>query len=86
MGKLAKFLQSILSGTSDQNIAFTDLRNVLKRFGFSERIRADHTIFAKDGIREIIHLQPAGAKAKPYQVKQVQSKSVASWLDTSWQI
>ena len=27
--------------------------------------------FSKDGIPEIINLQPAGAKAKPYQVKQV---------------
>ncbi len=71
MGKLAKFLQSILSGTSDQNIAFTDLRNFLKRIGFIERIRGDHYIFSKDGISEIINLQPAGAKAKPYQVKQV---------------
>lgn len=41
--------------------------------GFEERIRGDHHIFSKDGIEEIINLQPKGAKAKPYQVKQVRN-------------
>jgi len=30
-----------------------------------------HHIFYKEGIEEILNLQPDGAKAKPYQVKQV---------------
>ena len=30
-----------------------------------------HHIFAKEGVEEILNLQPKGAKAKPYQVKQV---------------
>jgi len=32
-----------------------------------------HRIFYKDGIEEIINIQPKGSKAKPYQVKQVRS-------------
>jgi hypothetical protein len=39
--------------------------------GFDERIRGDHHIFTKEGIADILNLQPRGAKAKPYQVKQV---------------
>jgi hypothetical protein len=43
-------------------------------FGFNERIRGDHHIFARDGIAEILNLQPlASEKAKPYQVKQVRN-------------
>jgi hypothetical protein len=39
--------------------------------GFAERIRGDHYIFTKDGVAEILNLQPRGREAKPYQVKQV---------------
>lgn len=41
--------------------------------GFQCRIRGDHFIYWKNGIDEIINLQPDGSKAKPYQVKQVRS-------------
>jgi len=71
MGKYDKVRQRILSGTSDENISFSDLRQLLMRLGFDERIRGDHYIFTKEGIEEIINLQPKGAKAKAYQVKQV---------------
>lgn len=71
MGKHAKLLQSILSGDADANIRFADLVRLLLRLGFSQRIRGDHSIFIKAGIEEIINLQPRGAMAKSYQVKQV---------------
>lgn len=71
MAKRDKVLDRILRGTSDANIAFADLRQLLKRLGFAERIRGDHYIFSKDGVEEILNLQPKGAQAKPYQVKQV---------------
>lgn len=73
MAKRDKILDKILRGTSDANIAFTDLRNLLASLGFAERIRGDHHIFTKDGVLEILNLQPKGAQAKPYQVKQVRS-------------
>ncbi|MEA2237561.1 MAG: hypothetical protein QOC81_2285 [Thermoanaerobaculia bacterium] len=37
------------------------------------RIRGSHHIFSKEGLAEILNLQPRGANAKPYQVKQVRA-------------
>ena len=71
MAKYDELLSRILRGTSDANILFNQLRNLLRRLGFEERIRGDHHIFTKNGVEEIINLQPQGSKAKPYQVKQV---------------
>ena len=69
-----KILEKILSGLSDKNIRFQDLRKLLIRLGFSERIRGDHHIFYKQGVEEIINLQPLrDGKAKAYQVKQVRT-------------
>jgi len=49
------------------------LCSLLDHLGFQVRIRGSHHIFSKDGIAEIINLQPAKAKVKPYQVKQVRN-------------
>ena len=68
-----KLLATILSGRSDANISFSDLCNLLRRLGFEERIRGSHHIFHREGVDEIVNLQPIGAKAKPYQVKQVRN-------------
>jgi hypothetical protein len=66
------FLQ-VLSGTADANIRFEDLRSLLGTLGFVERIKGSHHIYAKTGVAEILNLQPRGALAKPYQVKQVRA-------------
>ena len=67
-----KVLDRVLSGLADKNIRFQDMRKLLKDFGFSERIKGDHYIFYKEGIEEIVNLQPLkDGKAKAYQVKQV---------------
>ena len=50
---------------------FGDLRALLRRFGFAERIKGSHHIFTREGVVEILNLQPKGSMAKPYQVKQV---------------
>ena len=71
MSQHQKILLAILSGTQDGNIQFMDLCALLDRLGFTRRIRGDHFIYTKDGVEEIINLQPKGSKAKPYQVKQV---------------
>jgi hypothetical protein len=73
MGKNEKTLQQVLLGRADANIAFADLRSLLRGLGFDERIRGDQHIFAKHGVDEIMNLQPVGAKAKPYQVRQVRA-------------
>jgi hypothetical protein len=49
----------------------SDLRCLLTGLGFVERVRGSRHIFARAGVEEILNLQPKGAKAKPYQVKQV---------------
>jgi hypothetical protein len=71
MGKLEKLLVKILRGTSDNNIPFEQLCQLLTNLGFEKRIRGSHHIFSKEGIEEILNLQPKGNKAKVYQVKQV---------------
>jgi len=68
-----KTLSLILSGRSDANINFNELLGLLRSLGFDERIRGSHHIFARSGIVEILNLQPKGAKAKVYQVRQVRS-------------
>ena len=64
-------LERILKGNSDANIRFSDLRGLLLRLGFDERIKGDHHIFTREGVAEILNLQPKKSMAKPYQVKQV---------------
>lgn len=71
MSQQEKVLQSILIGRQDKNILFSDLRNVLSKLGFDCRVKGDHFIYTKDGVDEIVNIQPIGNKAKPYQVKQV---------------
>ncbi len=71
MSKVTKTLDKVLRGTADANIRFGDLCARLKQMGFAERIRGDHHIFTRDGVAEILNLQPRGGKAKAYQVKQV---------------
>jgi len=61
----------VLRGSSDANIRFGDLRGLLLRLGFGERIKGSHHIFTHEKVDEILNLQPKNAFAKPYQVKQV---------------
>ncbi len=71
MSKFAKLLEVILRGSSDANISFTEMCQLLAWLGFSKRIRGSHYIFSMDGVEEIINIQSRAGKAKPYQVKQV---------------
>jgi len=71
VSKVNKTLSRVLSGTSDTNIGFQDLCNLLRHLGFAERIRGGHHIFTREGIPEILNIQPRGSQAKAYQVKQV---------------
>lgn len=73
MSRQNKLFTRVLSGSSDANIPFSGLRQLLRQLGFDERIRGSHHIFTKDGVEEIMNLQSKGAKAKSYQVKQVRN-------------
>ena len=71
MAKAKKLIRRILSGRADANISFSSLCGLLKQLGFAERIRGDHHIFTREGVDQILNLQPKGSLAKPYQVRQV---------------
>ena len=71
MGKYEKLITLILRGASDANIAFNELRHLMIKLGFEERIRGSNHIFRKSGIPELINLQREGNKAKSYQVAKV---------------
>lgn len=71
MSKFDKILFKVTRGLSDKNILFEDLCYLLNNLGFQKRTRGSHHIYFKDGVEEILNLQPKNSKAKPYQVKQV---------------
>jgi len=76
MGKYAKLRLKILSGEADAAIDFAApcqrlICQLLIRLGFDERIKGSHHIFSRGDVDEILNLQAKGAKAKPYQVRQV---------------
>jgi len=73
MSKFEKLIAQILTGTSDANIAYKDLCQLLIHLGFEERTKGSHHIFRKSGVDEKINLQKDGNNAKPYQVKQVRT-------------
>lgn len=73
MSRQDKLLVKLLLGTSDPNIPFESLCQLLIRLGFGQRIQRSHHIFSKEGVEDILNLQPKQGKAKPYQVKQVRN-------------
>jgi predicted RNA binding protein YcfA (HicA-like mRNA interferase family) len=70
---MKKIFANVLSGRSDLSIRFTELIQLLRAMGFNERIKGSHHIFYRYDIEEILNLQPNGAQAKAYQVKQVRN-------------
>lgn len=73
MAKHEKLWAKVLEGRSDATIPFAGLCRLLRALGFAERIRGSHHIFTKEGVEEILNLQPKGSKAKSYQAKQVRN-------------
>lgn len=73
MSQYEKLLLKILLGNQDSSIGFAELQKVLDVLGFQCRIKGDHFVYTKDGIPEIVNIQPKGSKAKAYQVKQVRN-------------
>jgi hypothetical protein len=71
MGKYDKLLTQVLRGASDANIPFDGLCGLMRHIGFDERVRGSHHIYSREGVEEIVNLQPLGSRAKAYQVKQV---------------
>ena len=44
MGRRHKLLQKTLGGHSDTNVRFNELRRLLKKLGFVERVRGSHHV------------------------------------------
>ncbi len=73
MGKYDKLLLQVLRGLSDMNIGFDELCGLLSHLGFEMRVKGSHHVFTLVGVFDQINLQRDGAKAKPYQVRQVRN-------------
>jgi hypothetical protein len=73
MSKKEKLKEKLLSENCDKNFCFEDLCVLVQHLGFNLRGgKGDHSVFHKEGVTEIINLQPSADKnAKPYQVRQV---------------
>lgn len=80
MTRYGKLLTRVLSGRSDANIDFDDLRRLLERLGFAERVGGSHHVFVRSGVHDMINLQREGRLAKPYQVRQVRAVITAYGL------
>jgi hypothetical protein len=66
-----KTLDKILHGDSDTNLRFEESCHLLQAKGFRMRVNGSRHIFTMTGVMERISLQREGAKANPYQVRQV---------------
>lgn len=72
MSRIEKLIEKLLSGNSDNNFNFDELRNIINHFGFEEEIRGSHHTFRIKNHNAFINIQPLkGNKAKPFQVRQV---------------
>lgn len=71
MSRHERLLQRVLSGRSDANVRFSDLRALMAHLGFDERMKGSHHIFNKEGIMELVNLQNCRGQVKPEQVRQV---------------
>ena len=79
-----KLLARVMSGQSDANLDFDDLRRLPEHLGFAERVHGSHHVFVSPGIPEMINLQREGRFAKPYQVRQVRTVITAHHLAAEW--
>lgn len=73
MNRHQRLLNRILDGSHLANIHFDDVRSLLARLGFRERIRGSHYVYTKAGIEDQVNLQPGGSDAKPYQLRQLRN-------------
>ncbi|HKS39171.1 MAG TPA: type II toxin-antitoxin system HicA family toxin [Blastocatellia bacterium] len=64
-----KLLEKALAGS--KNIRFSDMILLVEGFGFYlSRTNGSHNIFTHPDIPELVNLQEADGKAKPYQIRQ----------------
>jgi len=62
-------VRKALAGST--NFRFGDMVALIEAFGFRvARINGSHHIFERPGVPELVNIQNAKGKAKPYQVRQ----------------
>ena len=67
--KKEKLLSKIISGM--RNTSFNDMVKLAEAYGFRlDRVHGSHHIFVHPEVNEIVNLQNAKGKAKPYQIRQ----------------
>ena len=83
MSSKDKLIALFMSGKSDNNFDFEDLKKILTYYGFSERNNGtDHFVYTHADINEIVNIQPvSNGKAKPYQVKQARKIIKKYWVE-----
>jgi hypothetical protein len=55
-----------------QNIDFADFVALVEALGFAlKRTSGSHQLFSREGLPEILNLQPLQGQAKPYQARQL---------------
>ena len=53
-------------------VCFADLVHLLEAAGFElGRQKGSHRVYKREGLAELVVIQPRGKDAKPYQVRQV---------------
>jgi predicted RNA binding protein YcfA (HicA-like mRNA interferase family) len=68
MSKKQKLLKKALSGS--KNFSFKDFVTLVEAFGFQlDRISGSHHIFIHPNLPDIVNIQNAKGKAKPYQLE-----------------
>lgn len=66
-----KKLLKRLSEGALKNVAFSDMMNLVKGFGFvQDRVSGSHHIFVHSEVSEMLNLQDVQGEAKPYQIRQ----------------
>ena len=69
-----KVYNSVISGKSDSNIKYIDLKNLIIDLGFQfQRQKGSHTMYYHQVINEFMNIQKDGSKAKGYQVRQLRT-------------
>ncbi len=58
----------VMSGKSDNNIRFTDFRNLILFYGFVERIKGSHHVYKRNNIPEGIVIISKGNKRENREV------------------
>jgi len=69
----SEFMLKLLTYKNGTDIDFIELCAFLKYLGFSLKIKSNHYIFTRDGVEEIINIQPARDNVKPSHIEQIKN-------------